>query len=137
MAEELFEPEQGSRILANIREGMTVYDRTGNNIGTVEYVYLGAVSEEADKRGEGPATIAAPGQAGGSLLDDFAKAIIPSDQVPEALRARLLRHGFIRIDSAGLFAADRYVLPGQIESVSGNRITLCVTHDELIINRGG
>jgi hypothetical protein len=137
MAEELFEAEQGSRILAKIDEGMTVYDRTGNNIGTVEYVYLGAVSEEAHKRGEGPASPSAPGRAGSSLIDDFTKAIIPSDQVPEALRERLLRHGFIRIDSTGLFAADRYVLPGQIARVSGNRITLCVTRDELIIHGGG
>jgi hypothetical protein len=137
MAEELFEPQQSSRILAKISEGMTVYDRTGNNIGTVEYVYLGAVSEEADKRGEGPATTSAPRRAGSSLIDDFAKAIIPSDQVSEALRERLLRHGFIRIDSAGLFAADRYVLPGQIVSVSGNRINLAVTHDELILQKGG
>ena len=137
MAEELFEAEQGSHILAKIDEGMTVYDRTGNNIGTVEYVYLGAVSEEADRRGEGPATTATPSRADSSLIDDLAKAIIPSDQVSEALRERLLRHGFIRIDSAGLFAADRYVLPGQIASVSGNRINLCVTHDELILQKGG
>jgi hypothetical protein len=136
MAEEQFEPQQSSRILAKIREGMTVYDRTGNNIGTVEYVHLGAVSEEADERGEGPATTSAPGRAGSSLIDDFAKAIVPSDQVPEVLRERLLRHGFIRIDSAGLFAADRYVLPGQIASVSGNRINLAVTHDELILHKG-
>jgi hypothetical protein len=137
MAEELCEPQQGSRILAKIHQGMTVYDRTGNNIGTVEYVYLGAVSEEADKRGQGPATTSAPGRADSSLIDDFATAIIPSDQVPEALRDRLLRHGFIRIDSTGLFAADRYVLPGQIASVFGSRITLCVTRDELIIHGGG
>jgi hypothetical protein len=95
------------------------------------------VREEADKRGEGPASPSTPGRAGSSLIDDFTKAIIPSDQVPEALRERLLRHGFIRIDSAGLFAADRYVLPGQIARVSGNRITLCVTRDELIIHGGG
>jgi hypothetical protein len=137
MAEELCEPEQGSRILAKIHEGMTVYDRTGNNIGTVEYVYLGAVSEEAGKRGQGPATTSAPGRADSSRIDVFATAIIPSDQVPEALRERLLRHGFIRIDSTGLFAANRYVLPGQIASVSGSRITLCVTRDELIIHGGG
>jgi hypothetical protein len=52
--------------------------------------------------------------------------------VPETLRERLLRQGFLRIDSTGLFAADRYVMPDQIADVSEGRITLRVTHDELI-----
>jgi hypothetical protein len=61
-----------------------------------------------------------------------ARAIFPSDQVPETLRERLLRQGFLRIDSTGLFAADRYVMPDQIADVSEGRITLRVTRDELI-----
>jgi len=61
-----------------------------------------------------------------------ARAISPRDQVPETLRQRLLRHGFLRIDSTGLFAADRYVMPAQIADVSEDHVTLQVTRDELI-----
>jgi hypothetical protein len=127
-----FEQQHSSRLLTQIYEGMTVYDRTGDKIGTVEHVYLGAVSEEADKSGGGPETASSPGRSESSLIGDFAKAIFPTDQVPELLRQRLLRHGFIRIDSTGLFAADRYVMPDQIADVSEDRVTLRVTRDELI-----
>jgi hypothetical protein len=124
--------EHGSRILTQIYEGMTVYDRSGDKIGTVEYVYLGAVNEEADKRGGGPGTASSPGEPESSLIEDFAKAILPTDQVPEPLRQRLIRQGFIRIDSTGLFSADRYVMPDQIADVSKDRISLRVSRDELI-----
>jgi len=127
-----FEPQHASRILTRIYEGMTVYDRTGDKIGTVEHVYLGAVSEEADMRGGGPGTASSPGKSESSLIEDFARAIFPADQVPEPLRQRLLRHGFIRINSTGLFAADRYVMPDQIADVSEDRVTLRAIRDELI-----
>jgi hypothetical protein len=42
----------------------------------------------------------------------------------EPSRQHLLRHGFIRIDSTGLFAADRYVTPDQIADVSVDHVTL-------------
>jgi hypothetical protein len=34
--------------------------------------------------------------------------------------------------STGLFAADRYVVPDQIESVSGGCVVFRATHDELL-----
>jgi hypothetical protein len=132
MSQQPFEEPQGSRILTQIYEGMTVYDRTGDKIGTVEHVYLGAVSKEADMRGGGPGTASAPGRSDSWVIEDFARAIFPADQVPEPLRQRLLRHGFIRIDSTGLFAADRYVMPDQIAEVSEDRVNLRVSRDELI-----
>jgi PRC-barrel domain len=132
MSQQPFEPQHSNRILTRIYEGMTVYDRAGDKIGTVEDVYLGGMSEEADKRGGGPETAPSPGRGEGSLSEDLAKAIFPSDQLPETLRQRLLRHGFIRLDSTGLFAADRYVMADQIADVSEDRVTLRVTRDELI-----
>jgi hypothetical protein len=125
------QPHQGS-ILTQIYEGMTVYDRTDQKIGTVERVHFGAVSQEADTHGGGPATAPSPGARESSLIEDFAQAIFPADEVPEPLRQRLLRHGFLRIDSTGLFAADRYVTPDQIADVSEDRVTLRVTRDELV-----
>jgi hypothetical protein len=132
MSQQPSEQPHNSSILTQIYEGMTVHDRTGQKIGTVEHVYFGAVSQEADTRGGGPTTAASPGGHESSLIEDFAKAFAPGDQVAEPLRQRLLRHGFIRIDSSGLFAADRYVTPGQIAGVAEDRVTLRVARDELI-----
>jgi PRC-barrel domain len=132
MSQQPFEPPYGNRLLTEIYEGMTVYDRAGEKIGTVEHVYLGEMSNEVDKRGGGPVTAPSPGRGESSLIEDVANAIFPSNQVPETLRQRLLRHGFMRIDSTGLFAADRYVMPDQIADVSKDRVRLRVTRDELI-----
>jgi hypothetical protein len=52
--------------------------------------------------------------------------------VPDELRARLLQHGFIRIDVSGLLAADRYALPEEIESVTDAGVKLRVRQDDLI-----
>ena len=132
MSQPPFEPPYGNRLLTQIYEGMTVYDRAGEKIGTVEHVYLGGLSNEVHKRGGGPVTAPSPGRGESSLIEDLATVMLPSDQVPETLRQRLLRHGFLRIDSTGLFAADRYVMPDQIAHGSEDRVTLRVTRDELI-----
>jgi hypothetical protein len=132
MSQQPFERQEGRHLLTRIYEGMSVYDRTSHKIGTVECVYLGAVSEDASQHGEGPATASSPGGNESSLIEDFAQAIAPQDRLPETLRDRLLRQGFIRIDSAGFFAADRYVMPDQIESVSGDCVVLCASRDELL-----
>ena len=132
MDQQPIEWQDGSRPLTQIYEGMPVYDRTGYKIGTVEGVYLGAVSEEASQRGGGPATASSPGSDESSLIEDFAKSIVPQDRLPETLRERLLRQGFIRIHSSGFFTADRYAMPEQIESVSGDHVVLHATRDELL-----
>src|SRR5262245_5554836 len=132
MSQSPFEPLDGNRLLTQIYEGMTVYDRAGHKLGTVAHVYLGEVSDEVDQRGGGPVTAPSSGSGESSLIEDVATAIFPSPQVPETLRQRLLRHGFLRIDSTGFFATDRYVMPDQVADVSEDRVTLRVTRDELI-----
>jgi hypothetical protein len=132
MSQQAFERQEGRHLLGQIYEGMPVYDRTSHKIGTVECVYLGVVREEASQRGDGPATASSPSSSESSLIEDFAKATVPQDQLPETLRQRLLRQGFLRIDSTGLFAADRYVMPDQIESVSGDGVMLHATRNELL-----
>jgi hypothetical protein len=132
MSQQTFERQEGRYLLTQVYEGMPVYDRTSHKIGTVESVYLGAISEEASQHGGGPATTSSPGRSESSLIEDFAMAIAPQYQLPETLRERLLRQGFLRIDSTGLFAADRYVMPDQIESVSGDGVMLHASRDELL-----
>jgi hypothetical protein len=116
--------------LMKIRDGMKVIDSTGEEIGTVEWVHLS--DEDPDTPQAETVT--------GDLTDDrnrqsFVHLIadaFSTDNLPEELRERLMRNGFIRIDATGLFAADRYVLPEQIQAVSGDRVTLNVPRDDLI-----
>ena len=109
-----------------------MYDRTSGKIGTVEYVYLGELTEADDEHSQRPAIPSALGSAERSLIEDFARDIALTDHVPDPLREQLLRHGFIRINSAGLFTADRYAKPEQIARVSDDGVLLRVTRDELI-----
>src|SRR5581483_420210 len=91
-----------------VKEGMKVYDRDGNQIGTVDRVYLGEVSPQQDEEGKGPATVE-PRQPPNEIEDVLRKAF-GSDDLPEVLRNRLLRNGFLHMDAKGILAPDRYVL---------------------------
>jgi len=132
MAGPQFESGQISRILQQIDAGMPVYDQRGDKIGTVEYVYLGELTEVDEQYGPGESSSSLVDGSEGSLIEEFARAIVLTEQIPDLWRERLLSHGFIRISSTGLFTANRYVMPAQIARVSDNRIMLCVSRDSLI-----
>lgn len=115
--------------LSRISEGMRVYDRLHHEIGKVEYVKM---SDDDPSTPEVEASEPERRPQRDSLIDNIAEVFAPADQIPDELRDRLLQQGFIRIDSAGLFSADRYVMPDQIMSVSGDAVTLNVSKDELV-----
>jgi len=121
---------QTAHTLKFVEEGMKVFDRERHEIGKVEYVQFGD---------DDPATpeveAAAPNTLDDrrdTLLDSLAQAFSANDDLPEEIRQKLLQQGFVRIDAAGLFAADRYVTPEQIASVSDAGLTLNVSKDELV-----
>ncbi|GIV95541.1 MAG: hypothetical protein KatS3mg057_0198 [Herpetosiphonaceae bacterium] len=125
--------EQEPTILEMIREGMEVYDHDGQQIGTVEQVYFGATAGRTADQGRDAATAANPDVSRDeSLVEEFAEIFAAPSKLPEVLRNQLLRRGFIRVDASGLFANDRYVMPNQIAGVSGDRVMLRVSRDELI-----
>lgn len=132
MESPLFDKSTRNMILNQVHEEMRVYDSNGDEIGKVRKVFLGAVSDEMHERGKGPATAPDPEMRDDSLFDNLAEAFSADDPLPEALRGQLLRQGFIRIDTAGLFASDRYATPEQIESVSEDIVRLSLTKDDLI-----
>jgi hypothetical protein len=109
--------------LTDVQDGMAVYDRANEKIGTVRTVYLGS-EPGAVTTGRAPAHPH-------SFLDDIVQALAPP-AVPEVTRERLLREGFIRIDTSGPFAADRYAFASQIRGVSEAGVTLDATRDELL-----
>ena len=114
--------------LEQVQEGMRVFDRLHHEIGTVDYVRL---SDDDPSTVEVEAVEPDRVNRRESILDVVAD-VFRTDGLPDEMRDRLLQQGFIRIDSAGLFAADRYVTPDQIMSVSGDALTLNVSQDELM-----
>jgi len=121
---------QTAHTLKFIEEGMKVFDRERHEIGKVEYVQFGDDDPETPQvEAAAPNTLDSRDR---SLVDDIAMAFTASDELPEEIRGRLLEQGFVRIDANGIFAADRYVTPAQIDSVSGDGVMLNVTKDELV-----
>jgi hypothetical protein len=114
--------DAASSSLTTVEEGMDVRDISGDSIGKVRDIYLGApeaISGATDQAAEGP-------------LDRLATALSPGDPLPREVIERLRQQGFIRIDSAGLFASDRYATAEQIASVSPDGVRLAVSRDELL-----
>ncbi len=111
-----------------IRIGMDVYDNKNVHIGRIDDLKF---PENAGDPDVVPADIDGTDRRPDTLLDTVAEAF-RGEELPEALRDRLLREGYIRLDADGLFAADRYVLPSQIESAGADRVVLNVDSDALI-----
>ena len=127
-----FESEQVDPILSQIYEGMAVHDQTGHKIGTVEYVYLGEVAESPEDYGYNERNASALSSPETSLLEEFAMAILLTEQVSDMWRERLLSYGFIKISSSGLFTSDYYALPSQIAGIADDRVLLYVDREELL-----
>src|SRR5262249_48211493 len=117
--------------LMQIHKGMKVYDRNEHEVGTIEYVQF--TDEDPTKVGPETATETvdkiSPERHG--LVQDIARAVAGGDDLPEEVRQKLLRDGYIKIDT-GLLKSDVYALPNQVSSVSDDHVYLEVTHDELI-----
>jgi hypothetical protein len=95
-------------LLAQVQEGMAVFDRDRQKIGTVKDCYLGG--------------------------EDLSEAVVSPDSalggVPQALRSRLAASGFIEI-APGLLQAHRYARGDEVVAVDADGVHLGVTKDEL------
>jgi hypothetical protein len=118
-------------LLNMIKDGMTVVDGAGDEIGVVESVYLGTRNDEALETGGTMATSPDIDLSDSDTpVEDLAKALIPME-IPEELAKRFLRNGYIRVNVSGLFAGDRFVLPDQIASVTNGTVRLTAPLDML------
>ncbi|WP_119071654.1 hypothetical protein [Aggregatilinea lenta] len=115
-------------MLESIHEGMDVYDAENNKIGTVDYIQFGDDDPSTPK--VEAATARDPNAGDKTFIDDVAEALTSGPDLPEAIRAQLLREGYIKIDS-GLLRSDRYAVLSQVSSVSNDRVTLNTRRDEL------
>ncbi len=121
---------QSESILTQVHEGMDVYTSDDKHIGEVERVYFGSVSEQEAETGTGAVTEADPRMQQRSWVEELAD-VFRTDDIPQEMRERLQRLGFIRIDSDGLFAKDRYAMPEQIAAVRNDRVILRSDRDTL------
>jgi hypothetical protein len=110
-----------------VREGMTVVDSTGEKVGKVEGLKMGDPESATEAGNELQDT---------GFLGNVAQALTGDERepdVPGPARARLLRSGYIKVDSPGfLFETDRYVPADMIASVNGDTVHLRVPKDQLI-----
>jgi hypothetical protein len=113
----------------DIHLGMKVFDNRHKEIGKID----GLKFPENEDDPSVPAELDGTDKSGGreTLLQAVAEAF-GDDPIPEPLRTRLLTEGYIRLDTKGLFASDRYILPSQIGTISGDEVQLNVTKDDLI-----
>lgn len=121
---------QSASTLKFVEEGMKVFDSTHSQIGTVEYVMFG--DDDPSTPEIESAGISDRRERRGSLIDNIADAFSVRDNIPDEIRERLIHQGFVRIDADGIFEADRYVTPQQIDSVSSDGLMLNVTKDQLV-----
>ncbi len=99
------------RIPQRIGEGMPVYDRDGEAVGTVKTVYLGGASDEAIERALNPEK-APPTPAGEKVSTAF-----EADEIPKELRARFMKQGYIVVEGADITGLRGYLGPEHIEGL--------------------
>lgn len=115
----------------SLHEGMSVVDSAMHEIGTIETF---RVTDEVpgqpdvDAAGVSPVFEEERETLAGILADVFR----PDDQLPREMQEKALREGFVRLDADGLFAADRYIFPEQIDRVEGDRLVLAVRKEDLL-----
>jgi hypothetical protein len=108
---------------------MEVYDSDGEKVGKVEHVQFG--QEDTSKPGVESATVSRTDDKKDTLFDNLAEVFTDPDNVPEELRQRLLRYGYIKIDM-GLLKSDRFVESTQIAGIVQDHVNLHITRDELL-----
>ena len=111
-------------LIERVRNGMRVVDADGRELGEVAYVQMGD-PEAATTQGTGPATT--------NIVDAFVNVTGGEPDLPEPLRSRFLRHGFVKVDGPDLADTDRYVRGDQIAAGGGDVVTLTVLREELAV----
>ena len=109
--------------IAQVRTGMHVVDRAGENVGVVKLVRTGdpqPVTAEGDGAGDSePDLIVGLGeQAEPELAGPFAD--------------RMLRAGYLKIDCSGFFPGDAYALGDEVVAVHGTTVQLSSLRNSLV-----
>jgi hypothetical protein len=114
-----------------LHKGMKVYDSSNDEIGVVEDFKFSdedPTTPGLEQTDVHPMDI----DRDDDLVTIMARAFAGEDNLSDELKEKLLREGFVRIDAEGLFAADRYITPDQIEGADGDRLLLSVPKSALM-----
>ncbi|MBB5789239.1 hypothetical protein [Jiangella mangrovi] len=112
----------GADRLSDVREGMTVVDALGEELGTVAEVKMGD-----------PEAVTAAGQQAEPGGDDLLTSVVRSiwdAGLPEQEAARLSRVGYLRVDRT--LARDLYAAGDEVHRVDGEMVRLSVPADHLV-----
>ncbi len=111
-----------------IKEGMEVIDVNDKSLGHVDYVRFGDDNPRDDYHTE---TATEPDETPAEeIAESVADAFVGRDDIPDELRQRLLRYGYLRLDG-GLLHSDRFVTPDQVARVD-EHVHLNVAGDDLL-----
>lgn len=129
-----------NRLIEQVHEGMRVFDSTGKEVGKVHDVRMGdpsAVTGEGEEHTlmtpDANAVASRVGTVLGADVDDLGL------KLPEPERSRMLRMGFVTVQSGGILgigSKERYVRSDLISDVVGDRVNVLVTMDELPVAHG-
>jgi hypothetical protein len=110
--------------LEQVQAGMHVVDAAGEDVGRVDFVQMG--DPQAD-------TTAGNEARESGAFELVAKALGGKGEpdVPEPLRSRLVREGYLKLDGANLLDADRYVPAEYVRTVAQDRVQLNVSREAL------
>ena len=99
-------------------------DATGDDVGRVQFVRMGDAEATTVRNDDQPR----------DAIGLVSEAIFPNERepdVPEPLRSRLRRTGYIKIDGPDLLDTDRYVSSERVREVVEDRVRLSVRKDDL------
>lgn len=123
---------QRNDLLAQIKEGMSVVDVNGDELGKVEFVQMADQNDPDDVRGAGDDS---PGGLFDFGRDDNGDGLLDilevGDEENETIEHRRRRRGFVRVDTSGFFSRDTLVDPGYIARLDGDTVHLSVAKDAL------
>lgn len=141
-----------NEIIGKVREGMDVRDPTGHKVGTVELIKAGdpdAMTTQGQESDPAAAeTSAVPvvapvaptgplGTAGGPVgapagIFALGQGGASEPDVPPSFAERLIRTGFLKVSTKGIFKRDVYVPADQISDVDADQVFIDLKSDELI-----
>lgn len=119
-----------TRILTRVQRDMPIYAADNEKIGRVASVQMGENTTIDDERG-GTAMGADDVLEPRPDVTEGVRRDVNMTDVSASRQDELQHSGFIEMDADGLFAADRYITPSQIQSVDADGVRLNVARDQL------
>jgi len=109
--------------IAQVRTGMQVIDRAGEDVGVVKLVRTGD-----------PQPVIADGEGAGAGEPDLIVGLgeQAEPQLAGPFADRMLRAGYLKIDCSGFFPGNAYAVGDEVVAVHRNTVQLSSTRDSLV-----